>query len=167
MLVSFAGVLIIFSEALFAGSGSLRGDMIALLSCILLGLRQVVTKRMVQGINPVKLVFWQSLFSIPAFILINRLFERDFTLKITPGITAALLYQGLVVAGLCFLLMASLLRRYNTSAVSSFSFFTPLVGVLLSGLLLSEPLSPRLVLSLVLIAAGIVIVNRYGRTAGD
>jgi len=166
MAISFAGVAVIFGEALILGSeASLMGDLVVLGSCILLGLRQVVTKRMTQGINPVRLVFWQSAFSVPAFILISLLFERNFAFRITPAITAAVLYQGLVVAGFCFIAITTLLRRFNASVVTSFSFFTPIFGVLMSGLLLGEVLSIWLLLSLVLIAAGIVVVNRFGVVA--
>jgi drug/metabolite transporter (DMT)-like permease len=163
MAVSFAGVAVVFGDALISGSNaSLTGDLVVLASCILLGLRQVVTKRMTQGIDPVRLLFWQSAFSVPVFVLISLLFERSFAFRITPAITIAVLYQGLVVAGFCFIIITSLLKRFNASSVSSFSFFTPVFGVFMSGLLLDEPLSVWLLLSLVLITAGIVVVNRFG-----
>lgn len=168
MIVSLAGVAVIFGEALISGSNaSPTGNLVVLASCILLGLRQVVTKRMTQGINPVRLVFWQSAFSVPGFVLISLLFERDFAFRLTPAITIAVFYQGLVVAGFCFIIMTTLLKRFNASSVSTFSFFTPVFGVFLSGLLLGEPLSVWLLLSLFLITAGILVVNRYGVAAGN
>ncbi len=163
MSISFAGVALIFGEAFIVGSsGTLAGNITVLVSSILLGYRQIVTKKMTQGMHPVKLVFWQSALSVPAFILVSVLFERHFPFRITTPIAGALLYQGLVVAGFCFILLTSLLRRYNAAMITAFSFFTPLVGVFLSGLLLGEPLTLWLILSLLLIAAGIAVVNRFG-----
>jgi drug/metabolite transporter (DMT)-like permease len=168
MAVSFTGVALIFGEALIVGSaGSIPGDLIVFTSCVLLGLRQVVTKRMTQGLHPVKLVFWQSVFSVPAFVTVTLIFESDYTYAITGGIVAAILYQGLVVAGFCFILLTSLLRRYNASVITSFSFFTPLFGVILSGALLGEALSLWLLLSVALIAAGIVVVSRFGEPRAE
>jgi drug/metabolite transporter (DMT)-like permease len=168
MAVSFSGVALIFGEAFIVGSaGSIVGDLIVFSSCILLGLRQVVTKRMTQGLHPVKLVFWQSVFSVPAFLAVTFIFEGAYDYRINSAIVAAILYQGLVVAGFCFILLTSLLRRYNASVITSFSFFTPLFGVILSGLLLGEVLSPWLIVSVVLIAAGIVVVSRFGEPRAE
>ena len=47
-------------------------------------------------------------------------------------------YQGIVVAGLCFIVLVFLLRHYSPSRLAVFSFITPIVGVLLSAWLLGE-----------------------------
>ena len=36
-------------------------------SGLLLGLRQVVIKRLVQGLNPYQVLFWQAMLSLPLF----------------------------------------------------------------------------------------------------
>ncbi|MDP6778829.1 MAG: DMT family transporter, partial [Candidatus Latescibacteria bacterium] len=77
----------------------------------------------------------------------------------TPQITAAVLYQGLVIAGFCFIVATSLLRRYRASRLGVFGFITPVFGVLLSNLLLGEGVSAGLLVSVVLVGAGIAIVN--------
>ena len=95
------------------------------------------------------------------------IFEGSYEYRINPAVVAAILYQGVVVAGFCFILLTSLLRRYNASVITSFSFFTPLFGVILSGVLLGEVLSPWLILSVALIAAGIVVVSRFGEKKAE
>jgi hypothetical protein len=47
----------------------------------------------------------------------------------------------------------------------SYTFATPVLGVAFGGLLLGEPITPLLVLSLALIAGGIYLVNRPARAA--
>jgi drug/metabolite transporter (DMT)-like permease len=44
--------------------------------------------------------------------------------------------------------------------LASFTFLTPLFGVLAGGLLLDEPITGGLLLALVLVGAGIYLVNR-------
>jgi len=44
--------------------------------------------------------------------------------------------------------------------LSSFSFLTPVMGVLASGLLLDEPLTPVIFAALSLVGTGIWIANR-------
>ena len=76
------------------------------------------------------------------------------------AVVVSVLYQGLVVAGLCFILLVFLIRHHSASRLGVFSFATPIVGVLLSAWLLGEEISPVLWMSVVLVALGIIIANR-------
>ena len=57
-----------------------------------------------------------------------------------------------------------LLKFHPVSRVTVFGFLNPVCGVLLSALLLHEPgaFSLRTVCALVLVSAGIILVNRTG-----
>ena len=52
------------------------------------------------------------------------------------------------------------MRRYPACGWSSFAFLTPAFGVLCAGLVLNEPLSMRIFAALILIAVGLLFVNR-------
>ena len=160
MLLSFTGVIVIFADALaLGGAQHLPGDILTLSSGVLLGLRLVYTKRLTESMPSSKVLLWQGVFSMPLFFVLSLLFERGSPFTINGGVIGAALYQGVVVAGLCFLLWTSLLQRHAASNLSVFGFLTPICGVLLSGLLLSETLSPLLLLSMGLIGLGILTVN--------
>ena len=53
-----------------------------------------------------------------------------------------------------------LIRHYPATRLSSFSFLTPVMGVLASIILLDEPLTPTIFAALILVGAGIWIANR-------
>ena len=159
LVLSFVGVVLIFAESL-ALKGHMLGDVLVLLSGVLLGLRQVVIKRLVHDLHPYKVLFWQALLSLPLFFGFSAIFEQDAVYTWTWSVVGSLLYQGLVVAGLCFILWVFLLQRHSASRLGVFGFATPVCGVALSALLLGETLSPLLLLSMVLVATGIVVVNR-------
>ena len=53
---------------------------------------------------------------------------------------AAVLYQGVVVAGFCFVAWTTVLKKYSPSKLTVLFFTTPLFGVLLSHLLLGDEL---------------------------
>lgn len=160
MVLSFAGVVLIFAESLALGElGHLPGDLMVLISGLLLGARQVYTKRLTQGIHPAKLLFWQATLSLPLFALLSALLEGGTSYRFTPAVVGAILYQGLIIAGFCFLVATTLLRRYRASRLGVFGFVTPVFGVLLSNLLLGESLSPGLLASMLLVGVGIAIVN--------
>ena len=79
--------------------------------------------------------------------------------QLTTPALLGLLYQGVIVAGLCFVLHASLLTKHSASQVSVFSFATPVFGVAFSVALRSEPFNGLVVLGAICVAAGIWLVT--------
>ena len=68
--------------------------------------------------------------------------------------------QILLVISIGFLAWFWLLKRYPASQVASFSFLSPLFGVLFGWLLLGEEISIWILLALAMVSVGIVLVNR-------
>ena len=160
MTLSFLGVILIFAESLVMGDYQyLLGDLMVLISGLLLGLRIVYTKRLTQGIHPGKLLLWQAALSIPAFLLLSLIFEGDYSYQLNTEVVLGILYQGLVIAGFGFMIHTILLQRYVASKLGVFHFATPLFGVVFSNILLGEAISIGLIGSMILVAVGITIVN--------
>jgi drug/metabolite transporter (DMT)-like permease len=163
MSLSFAGVVVIFAEGfLKSATDYLVGDAIVLLSGLLLGARQVYTKTLTQSIHPARLLFWQAALSIPVFFALSAVFERGATYHLDARILSAIVYQGVVIAGLAFIFWTLLLRRFNASRLSVFGFFAPISGVVISYFLLGEPISNGLILGVILVGVGIVVVQFQG-----
>ena len=161
ILLAFGGVTLTFAEGLNLASGAyLLGDAVVLASGGLLGLRVVVTKRLVQSIHPYRLLIWSMLFSLPWFFCLSLLFEQGWQYRLSVASLTAILYQGIAVAGFCFVAWTSILQHFSASRLVVLFFATPLFGVVLSNLLLDEPLGPELLAGAVLVAAGIYLVNR-------
>ncbi len=161
MALAFLGVALVFSESLLKDHALyLLGDAMVLGSGVLLGGRQVYTKALAQRIEPAGLLVWQAGLSVPVFFLLSAFFESGRPLRLTPFVLSGVLYQGVVVAGFCFFVLTALLKRYRASRVGVFGFVTPLFGVLLGSLLLREPVSPGLAASVLLVGAGVAVVNR-------
>ena len=168
MTLSLVGVALLFAEGLEMREFSyLLGDLMVLGSAILLGGRQVYTKRLTQNIHPYKLLVWQAALSLPLFAILSASLESDVTYQFTAEVAIAIAYQGLVIAGFCFIVFVSLLRRYSASRLGVFGFFTPVFGVLASRFLLGDRLSPLLIGSMLLVGAGIAIVNWQERDRPD
>lgn len=168
LVFSFSGVFLLFAESIsLADTHFLLGDVMVATSGMLLGLRQVVIKRLVQGLHPFQLLFWQAGLSVPLFVLWSVAFEGEAVYAASAAVVAAVLYQGLVVAGLCFILLVFLIRHHSASRLGVFSFATPVVGVLLSAWLLDEHISPMLWASVALVAVGIVVANRVEQASEE
>jgi drug/metabolite transporter (DMT)-like permease len=73
---------------------------------------------------------------------------------------SSLAFQIVVVSFASYLLWFWLMRHYPATRLASFTLLTPVFGLLMGALLLGEPITLRLMVALVAVAAGIVLVNR-------
>ncbi len=159
--IAFSGVLLTFAKHLQPGTHDfLLGDLIVLISGCLLGLRTVVTKRLVQSIHPYRLLVWLMTLSLPCFFGLSFFLEKGASYHFSASGVTAICYQGLVVAGFCFVAWTSVLEKYSPSKLVVLFFTTPLFGVLLSHLLLGDEISPSLIAGAGFVAGGIYLVNK-------
>ena len=158
LTLAFIGVAFIFIDQI--GSGNLLGNALVFASAALLGARIVYVKRLISTIEPSQVVFWQMVVGVPLFLWASRLTEAGRAWHFSPSVTAALLFQGIVVGAFCFLAATMLLQRHNPSTLSAFSFLIPLSGVTLSHLLLGDPLTRNLLFSSAFVALGIALVHK-------
>jgi drug/metabolite transporter (DMT)-like permease len=160
MGLAFTGLLVLFADGLLVNTGTLLGDALVLASGALLGARFVYTRSLTQGIDPIRLLVWQDIMAVPVFVALSLAFESFTDYSLGSGVVPAVLYQGLVVAGFCFVIQVNLIKRYQTASVSAFGFATPVFGVSLSALLLGEGVTWTLAASLALVTTGILLANR-------
>lgn len=161
LTVAFGGVVLLFFDDLdLQGTATLFGDLLVLLSAVLLGVRTIILKRLVHDLHPYQVLFWQATMSLPVFAVLSFAVEREARFALTTNAVAAVLYQGFIVAGVCFILWIFLLQRHSASRVGVFGFITPLSGVLLSNLILGEEISWVILVSVAMVATGAVVVNR-------
>ena len=159
--LAFCGIFITFAPALQLGAHSYPvGDLVVLISASLLGFRTVVTKRLIQSIHPYRLLIWLMIFSLPCFFGLSLLLEDQSNYAFSPAVIAAILYQGLIVAGFCFVCWTSILKKHSPSKLVVLSFATPISGIIFSHLLLADELGFSLIAGATLVAFGIYLVNR-------
>ncbi len=161
LALAFGGVALVFSDKLsLPGPEALRGDMMCLAGGVLWAATTLVIKGSKLSVaSAEKTLLYQlvvSAFFLVPFVPLAGPLLRD----VTSLATGALLFQAVYVVAFTYLLWFWLMRRYPASALSSFAFLTPAFGVLCAGLVLNEPLSMRIFAALVLIAVGLLLVNR-------
>jgi len=161
LAVSVAAVSFAFlgrPEARLA-SAPLLGNSLCLLAAFLVAARLVYTKRLVATIEPIKAIFWQVVWSQPLFLAAALAFEPMTLKPVESGAVAAILYQGVIVAGGCFIAWTLLLRRHPAGALSVFAFPTPIFGVLFSAALFGERIGFEVLAGGVGVALGILIAT--------
>jgi len=162
LVVAFVGLCLAFADGLYLPSRrELTGDVLELLGGLVWGGSTVVIKmRSDLSVTPQRTLFYQ--LTISTVLLIGAalaLGEAGLTHP-TPPVLSALAYQAVIVAFFSYLIWFWLLQRYPASGLASFSFWTPLFGVLAGWLLLGERLTGHLGAAAALVAVGIYLVNR-------
>lgn len=89
----------------------------------------------------------------------------DTIRELTPGIMAIFAFQVIAVASIGYLLWARILAIYPIGNMASFSLLAPVFGVFSGWLIFDDPLTPRFLLALGLVGAGLILINRRRKTA--
>ena len=162
LAAAFAGICFIFlgKPDAHLAPAPFWGNLIATASSFFVAVRSIATKRVVQRVDAVRAIFWTLLLSLPAFVAMALAIEPLTLIPLTWEPVVAVLYQGGVVAGFCFILWTGLLRDYPASIISIFAFPTPIFGVLFSALVFSETLTASFLMGAAAVVAGIVIAAR-------
>jgi drug/metabolite transporter (DMT)-like permease len=162
LLSAFCGVVILFMKNVSAFSfEALPGDILFLVAGAAWGATTVYIKKKLVGLaQPLQILFYQLFFSAPFLLVISMAMEDAILWSVSFALLFSLFYQCIVVAFLSYLVWFVLVSRYPVSLMHAFSFFTPVFGVLFSGILiLGEKISHNLVMALILVSIGMVLVN--------
>jgi drug/metabolite transporter (DMT)-like permease len=135
------------------------GDFMILITALIWACNTVYTKKIINAFDPFHIVLYPMIFSVPFFFLAGLLWDGIIIGHVDINIISSLLYQSLVSASFGFVAWNTMLQKYGAVSLHSFLFIMPISGVLLGGLVLGEPITSTILLSLALIVSGIVIVN--------
>lgn len=165
MVLAFTGVLVLFGEGLLgAAEGNWIGDLMIFLGAISwAGTTLTIKASRLASVVPEKMLIYQLAVSALALALLSAILGEPGVFAPAPAVWASLAFQTVIVATASYLGWFWLIRRYPATRLSSFSFLTPVLGVLAGGLLLGEPLTPAVFAALALVGAGIWVGNRPPR----
>ena len=160
VLIAYGGIVLLFARDFSFRSETLVGDLVVAGSAVLLAERVVYMARAVQRFDPLKLLVFQSAIGSACFLLASLALESEIPTRWTPALATSLFYQGAVVAGFNFIVNSYMFKVYLASALATCSLTTPLFGVLIAAAVTGDQLSPLLLLSSVMVAAGIGLTVR-------
>lgn len=136
------------------------GDGMGLLAGLLWGLTTVVIRASsLTRVAPEKLLFYQLGVSSLLLPGISLALHEHWSLQLSPFAWGSLALQIVVGAFLSYLVWMWILGRYPATKVSVFTFLTPVFALIAGALWLGEPVSPALVSALLVVGAGITLVN--------
>ena len=163
-LIGFAGILLIMGggQALMSGGKvTLAGEGAMLAADFFYAASGCLIKIFSRDENPVTLSGYQFLLGGMVLFVIGSLMGGCLVFY-SPQCALNLIYMGFISAG-AYTLWGVLLKYNPVSRVSILGFINPVMGVLLSALFLGEgreAFSLNGLLALLLVSAGIIIVNK-------
>ncbi len=160
-LIGTAGIVVINLDSSLLSEISFMGDGFVFISIVAYSVSSVLIKRFSASENPVMLSGWQFLIGGAVMIAAGALAGGKVG-AVTPGGLLMLAYLAFISA-CAYSLWALLLKHNPVSKIAVFGFMNPVFGVLLSAFLLGETEQAfrlEAVIALLLIAAGIFIVNK-------
>ena len=140
----------------------LIGDMMELTAGMLWAATTLYIKRISEtvAIDHYQTLFAQLFWALPVLILGTIIWEFPLQPDWTPLVLGALFYQSVIVAFASYLVWFWLIHRHSVSRLASFTFLSPMFGVILGGLILGEPITLLVWLSLACVGVGLYLVNR-------
>ena len=145
---------------------ALNGEFLVLLSAISLAVSGILSKKYSKRFSVVMLSGYQFMVGGLVMIIVGFVLGGRISLPGNFSAYVLLLYMALISA-VAYSVWGILLKYNPVSRVTIFNFLTPLFGVLLSAIFLGEvdqALQLNKLLALLLVSAGIYIVNRkYGK----
>ncbi len=160
LTTGFIGVVILFLPSLGKGwSANSIGQAAVLLATLCYASATIFARIKARGLNPQMQTFLQ--FSMSTLMVWSMTFfiEKKFTLPTLPITWVALLWLGLLGAGLAYIIYFGLLHRMGPTRLSMVTYIPPVVGVLLGIIFLGEAFHWEAIIGALLILSGISIVN--------
>ncbi|MCL4768355.1 MAG: DMT family transporter [Hyphomicrobiaceae bacterium] len=165
LLAAFGGLAIALGDGLVgtAGDGDLIGDLMCIGAAVSWAASIIIIRTTVlRSISAEKVLFYQLAVSAPLLIGASMMAGEGPASFADPGVVLAFAYTVVPVAFVSYAAWFWLLSRHSPSAMSVFTFLTPVFGAIAGAAILGEALTSRLVAALALVALGIFLVNRPG-----
>lgn len=160
LALAFAGCALAILSRPATGEASLIGDLCALGAAWGWALTAYIARRPVmRAEGPEMQLFWMVLVSAPLLLIAAPLFG-PLIREIHPLHIVGLIFQSSVVVAGGFIAWLWLMSVYPSSTVASFSFLSPILALILGALLFDETIGLPILGAAVLVAAGIVLINR-------
>ena len=162
-VVGFTGIILIlggFQGIVEGGAITFQGEGAMLMSALFYAFSSCCIKKFSKHENPVTLSGYQFLLGGLVLFVAGWIMGGELVFR-SASCVYNLLYMGFISAG-AYTLWGVLLKYNPVSRVAIFGFMNPVMGVLLSAWILgenNEAFSVTGVVSLVLVAVGILIVN--------
>jgi drug/metabolite transporter (DMT)-like permease len=162
LVAALTGLAVAMGEGVLAPEcPTLLGDLLSVAAAVAWGATTVVVRASsLRFVATEKTLIYQLAVSAVALPLASILMGEPGIIDLSPRVLVAFGYTVVVVAVLSYLAWFWLVRTYPPTRLASFTFLSPVFGVLAGLAVLGEEPTVSLGVALALVAIGIWLVNR-------
>ena len=138
-----------------------KGDILILSSSFTWGIYSMVNKKISLNYSPVMTILY--LFIMMAIIIIPFTINKtsiNSVINLSGIGWVAILFLGLLCSGVAYVIWAYALREMESAKVGAYLYFEPFVTVIAAWILLKEDITLFMILSGLIITAGVYLVNK-------
>ena len=164
LAIGFIGVAILVGlDITDLGSANAIGELALIGATISYAVGNVYAKAHVHGLRPMIPAVFQVFFGLLVTGALAFATEAPLSVPWVPESLFAVVWLGLLGSGLAYLGYFRILQHWGATRTSMVAYLLPVFGIVLGGLVLSEPITPSTLIGTVLVIGGIALVNsRYG-----
>lgn len=169
VMIGFCGILILISPWQMAGNSSqmdIYGILALLLGAFLWAVGSLYSRNAVLPASPLMGTGMEMLMGGAGLLILGTLtgeWGRVDLSSITSRSIAGLVYLIIFGALIGFAAYTWLLRNAPTPLVSTYAYVNPLVAIFLGSLLAAEPLTPRILISALIVVSSVALINTANR----
>ena len=162
ILIGFMGIVILFFDKLIINESNYIFVLITILGSTFYSIGGVLTLKLKDKGNEnvtTSTTLWSVIFLLP----LSFIFEAPWNSNPTMQSTLSLLYLGVVATGLAWLIRFRILTVNGLVFQTQVAYLIPIFGVIFGYFLMDEIITWRVIISLIIIMAGIYIVKKNNK----
>ena len=159
VLIGFSGIVYLFSDNILINENNFYSAIIILLGATGYVVGGVLTLKISNKRNEnvtTSICIWASIILLP----LTMIFEQPWNSTPNTLSIISVVYLGLVSTGLAWLLRFSILKKNGLIFQSQVSFLIPIFGIILGYIFLKELITPKIIVSVVLVLVGIYLAKK-------
>ncbi len=161
--ICFIGIVTAFGSSLLQNEidiTSLLGDFFGLLAGLFLGsITVIIRSTKLSEAPPTLTLFYQLLIGFIILLIIALISGQSAIFHLTPIAISSLIFQGVIVSFISYLIWFWLLRKYVATTLTIFTLMTPIFGVGFGVLILNDKLTTNFIIGAIFILLGILFVS--------
>ncbi|MHB9012024.1 MAG: DMT family transporter [Ignavibacteriaceae bacterium] len=163
IIVAFSGLLLLVSRSNMSNIKFIeqKGDLMVLASAFTWSVYSLVNKKISLKYPPMMTILFLFIMMaviISPFTVTRQSINAVIHLSLIGWVS--ILFLGIFCSGIAYVLWAKSLKELEATKVGSFLYLEPFVTVLSAWLILSETITLTIILSGLIITAGVILVNR-------
>ena len=159
VLIGFSGIVYLFSDNILINENNFYSALLILLGATGYVVGGVLTLKISNKKNEnvtTSICIWASIILLP----LTMIFEQPWNSTPNTLSIISVVYLGLVSTGLAWLLRFSILKKNGLIFQSQVSFLIPIFGIILGYIFLKELITPKIIVSVVLVLVGIYLAKK-------